>query len=133
MIESYDRRLAAGAHTIATRTIKSIVDPAHVAEVTGVHAFRYDRLGTVDENHYPIYGGRTKSVSFERLRVNHYLTKSLEEYRLRAARARPDPAMIERSFDVARKSAWDEDSEHDEAIMRFLPALRRALSSTPQS
>ena len=133
VIENYDRRLAAGAHTIATRTIKSIVDPARVAEVTGVHAFRYDRLGTVDENHYPIYGGRTKSVSFERLRVNHYLTKSLEEYRLRAARARPDPAMIERSFDVARKSAWDEDSEHDEAIMRFLPALRRALSTPPQS
>ena len=132
VIESYDRAARTG-RTDRHRTIKSIVDPAHVAEVTGVHAFRYDRLGTVDENQYPIYGGRTKSVSLERLRVNHYLTKSVEEYRLRAARARPDPAMIERFSDVARKSAWDEDSERDEAIMRFLPALREALSSTPQS
>ena len=62
-----------------------------MAHVRGHHAFRYDRLGAVDENHYPIQGGPTKSVSFDRLRINHYFTKSVEEFRGALAKSTPRP------------------------------------------
>lgn len=126
VIESYLERL----NVAANKTIKSIVDPARVARCAGVHRFVYDRLGTVDENHYPIFGGQTKSVSFERLRINHYFTKSLEEHRLRSSRRRPDPAMVERKFDPAVLERWEQGAEHDEVITQYLPALRERLGSS---
>jgi hypothetical protein len=122
--ENYVERLDVAAN----KTIKSVVDPSRVTRFLGVHRFGYDRLGTVDENHYPIFGGQTKSVSFERLRINHYFTKSVEEYRERSSRIRPDPAMVEREFDPARLSRWEEVAERDEVILQYLPALRRALT-----
>jgi hypothetical protein len=125
VIENYVERLDVAAN----KTIKSIVDPSRVTRFLGVHRFGYDRLGTVDENHYPIFGGQTKSVSFERLRINHYFTKSVEEYRERSDRKRPDPAMVEREFDPVRLSRWEEVAERDETILRYLPALRRALGA----
>ena len=56
-----------------------------------MHAFVYTELGAVDENRFPITGGQTKSESRSLLQVNHYMTKSLEEYRARSARNRPNP------------------------------------------
>jgi hypothetical protein len=123
VIENYVERLDVAAN----KTIKSIVDPSRVTRFLGVHRFGYDRLGTVDENHYPIFGGQTKSVSFARLRINHYFTKSVEEYRESSNRKRPDPAMVEREFDPGRLSRWEDVAERDEAILQYLPALRRAL------
>jgi glycosyl transferase family 92 len=131
VIESYDQRLRVEAKTIATTTIKSIVDPARVVSAAGVHAFTYERLGTVDENHYPIWGGRTKSPSIERLRVNHYLTKSLEEFQRLGTRVGQNPGSSVRRFELATREAWDHDSERDDAIMRYLPELRRALGRKP--
>jgi glycosyl transferase family 92 len=125
VIESYVERL----NVAANRTIKSIVDPARVAHCAGVHRFTYDRLGTVDENQYPIFGGQTKSVSFQRLRINHYFTKSVEEYRERTKRKRPDPAMVERQFDPAELTRWQEGAVRDEAILQYVPALRRSLAA----
>jgi glycosyl transferase family 92 len=136
VIESYLERLDIAAN----RTIKSVVDPARVTRCPGVHRFAYDRLGTVDENHYPIFGGRTKSVSFARLRINHYLTKSLEEYQGRAeglatapspiytGRAeQPDPAAVARRLSPEKLTRWEQRAERDETILQYLPALRRAL------
>ena len=126
--ESYLERL----NVAANKTIKSIVDPARVRHCAGVHRFEYDRLGTVDENHYPIFGGQTKSVSYQRLRINHYFTKSVEEFRRQSDRRRPDPAMVERRFDQEVLSRWEEGAERDEVITQYLPALREALSAPAQ-
>jgi hypothetical protein len=131
VIESYDQRIRPDANTIATTTIKSIVDPARVVRASGVHTFTYERLGTVDENQYPISGGRTKSPSIERLRVNHYLTKSLEEFQKLGTRVGQNPYSSRRRFELATREAWERDTERDETIMRFLPELRDALGPEP--
>jgi hypothetical protein len=138
VIENYVERLDIAAN----RTIKSVVDPARVTRFLGVHRFAYDRLGTVDENHYPIFGGRTKSVSYARLRINHYLTKSIEEYRERSkgfatapsplyavGGERPDPTTGERQFDPEKLKRWEQRAERDEAILQYLPAVRRAVAA----
>ena len=66
----------------------------------------------------------TKSpASLSLLRINHYVTKSEEEFRRKQAQwetagrpLEPDPAWFETL-----------DSESDEAITAYLPALRDAL------
>jgi hypothetical protein len=118
--ESYLKRLDHPAN----RTIKSVVDPSRVAECSGIHTFRYDHLGTVDENHHPTHAGMTKSVSFSRLRINHYMTKSVEEYEQRSkARVR----MRELQPDLP--DWWEELQVRDEAILRYVPVLRRVMDA----
>ena len=125
--ESYVVRL----WTPENRTIKTIADPVRVAGCPGVHRFQYTELGTVDENEYPIWGGQTKSESRSVLQINHYMTKSLEEYRLRSQRPRPVPApgqeQHRRKFDPDRVAAFERLGERDEAILQYVPALRNAL------
>jgi hypothetical protein len=120
VLENYVERL----DSPASRTIKTIVDPSHVTGCIGAHSFRFDRLGAVDENHFPTFAGLTKSVSFSRLRINHYLTKSVEEYQRRAkGRVRG------RDFDPKLVSMWEQRAERDVVIQQYLPALRQTLTA----
>ena len=130
VIESYVNRLRTGEH----RTIKSIVDPTRVARCAGVHAFVYTELGAVDENRFPITGGQTKSESRSLLQVNHYMTKSLEEYRARSARNRPNPygpqnpLVFRRPFNPELLAMREELAERDEAILQMSPpSARRSI------
>jgi hypothetical protein len=64
--------------------VKSIVDPREVIRVHTPHSFQYrNAREAVDENGVPIRGGLLSSisagVSVNRLRVNHYWSKSLRE------------------------------------------------------
>jgi hypothetical protein len=62
--------------------VKSIVDPRRVESAPGPHFFTY-MAGelAVDENGNPVESRNvTDSVSFSRLRINHYVTRSREEY-----------------------------------------------------
>lgn len=122
--ESYTMRVDAPAN----RFIKSIVDPVRVERCITAHHFAYDSLLAVDENHFPIHGPQTKSVSFSRLRVNHYVTKSEAEARTKIGRG----AGWEHS--QRWRSAKLEDSypqERDETIASYLEPLRRALTAGP--
>ena len=125
--ESYVVRLGTGEN----RTIKTVADPTRVTRCNGVHKFDYARLGTVDENGYPIWGGQTKTESRSVLQLNHYISKSLEEYRDRSRRARPVGGRLgepyRRPFDPERLARLEKRGEPDEAILQYLPALRRAL------
>jgi Glycosyltransferase family 92 len=120
--ESYVQRM------LEQTTIKSIVNPRHVTECSSVHHFRYDVSSTVDENKYPIHGTRTRTPSCERLRINHYFTKSVEEYRRRTEL--PSAVGGKKQF-----IPWMADldtvpaGETDDAILRFVPALREALAT----
>jgi hypothetical protein len=119
--ESYVKRW------LSQTTIKSIVNPRHVTECASVHHFVFDVSTTVDENGYPIHGTRTLAPSCERLRINHYFTKSVEEYRRRAAL----PSAV---GGKKRVIPWVENlevappGEYDDAILRFIPPLREVLS-----
>ena len=112
-----------------------MVDPLRLAPGgASVHKFTYAELGAVDENEYPITAGFTKSVSRSVLQVNHYVTKSLEEYRIRSQRPRPVPwspmEPFRRFFDPEMLAIREKLGERDEAILQYLPALRQALGLT---
>jgi hypothetical protein len=121
VIENYLQRI----DTPVNRHVKSIVDPRRALACRTAHSFDYDRGLAIDENHYPLTGGRTNSVSFARLRVNHYYTKSEEEFARKLGQRRADTGAVRTSLlDCA-----DCTEQHDETITAYLPALRAAIEA----
>ena len=127
--ENYIRRLNIPA---ANRHIKSIVDPTRTERLITPHHFHYPYLSAVDENHFPVAWPRTKSLSFSRLRINHYHSKSEEEYLAKAQTPRADGG-ARTAFttdDLARRRVFEEvHGEDDPAVLRYVPALNSALES----
>jgi hypothetical protein len=123
VIENYLMRID---HPV-NRFIKSIVDPSRAVRCINVHDFAYESFMTMDENHYPIHGVRSKSVSSSKLRINHYLTKSEEEARTKVDR--PKEWQDHRRW---RSSRIEEDfpQVEDRTILHYLPAVREALART---
>jgi hypothetical protein len=126
LIENYVVRL----QTLAERTVKTIADPAAVAGCHNCHVMTYHRRCAVDTNGFPVHGTATKTASVDRLRANHYYTKSEEELRAKHTRrtandARerkplPDPAALAQ-FEAAV-------GVRDETILHYAGRLREALS-----
>lgn len=132
--ESYTRRTDDPEHN---RAIKCIVDPRRVRNFCLAHFFIFngDLRVVVDENHRPVEArpgspfSKTDEVSFERLRVNHYVTKSEQELRRKQMRVRVDNGQTRIYTDrqIARMLAVLDQVE-DRAIQVYLPALREELA-----
>ena len=119
VIENYVRRGRSNRH------IKSIVQPRATVRCLSAHSFEYRHGLAVDENGYPIHRDATKSLSLERLRINHYYTRSEAELRAKLDAPRAD-------YGQARPGTWemakDEyNDEHDELITAYAPQVRAAL------
>jgi hypothetical protein len=109
-------------------SIKSIVDPTRTRRILNPHAFSYaDDAFAVDENKQPIDGWFTTPFTAERLRINHYWTRSLEECDAKRWRVRgtnpPQPW---------RKPTPEEherlNTVEDTTILMYLPALEEAIA-----
>jgi hypothetical protein len=122
VIENYVMRVELPAN----RFIKSIIDPSRTLRCVTAHHFEYESLLTMDENHYPIHNVRSKSVSYSRLRINHYMTKSEEE-----ARARSDRPKEWRDHRLWRSTKMEElfPQQQDQTILAYVPDLHEALTS----
>jgi Glycosyltransferase family 92 len=146
VIENYVRR-----PKVAQTTIKSIVDPRRAVGSWGVHRFRYrDDACAVDElkrvldinreittaNAGPRpkpNSGFTESFSAERLRVNHYGTKSVEEFQRKFELPRPDTGEMKVPRDMEFQLKRLDGVPDDGAILQYLPALREALAARQRS
>jgi glycosyl transferase family 92 len=121
VIESYLMKWPGAA------SIKSIVDPGRTVRSLNPHAFAY-REGdfAVDEHGRRIDGWFTDEFTLERLRVNHYYTRSEAEFRHKLEHVRADNAQLrERPANWARTTG----RERDETITRYAPALRDAIAA----
>ncbi len=100
-------------------SFKSIVDPRRVVRARGPHVFTYDEGLDV----HPVGG----FAPFDRLRINHYWTKSEAEFirKIEGPRAHPnDKVPPERAFTIVGGGF----STFDDAIQQYLPAVRKALT-----
>jgi hypothetical protein len=127
VIESYLRRGRLGGNL----RIHSIVNPRATIRCIDYHDFEYETGTSVDENYEPIESGWTKGLSVSRLRINHYWTRSEAEFKDkqldRPRKGRPGIAKPRGPMPTRR--VFDKfDLEHDETILRYLPALREALA-----
>jgi hypothetical protein len=130
VLENYTRRIKTGSEW----RFKSIVDPLAVSRCISAHRFETKWGTTVDENGYPVAwtGNRywqahgTKSPSLERLRINHYFARSELDLRAKHARRAELGAVADLpgSDEIQREHA---QGIQDEAILRYVPALREAL------
>jgi Glycosyltransferase family 92 len=127
VVESYVRRMSERYPA----SIKSIVDPRRVRRVVNPHCFRYDEGLAVDEHKHEIEGWFTSSLTFDRLRLNHYWTKSEEECerkfdRIRPGRpprpwpGRPDRELQERANEV-----------FDDVLAPYADRIRAAIDRSP--
>jgi pimeloyl-ACP methyl ester carboxylesterase len=132
VLENYTKRLDTEAATRAGRRIKNIIDPAAVKRCDSVHRFEFKSGAAVDEHGYPVLAGNTKSLSIEKLRINHYFARSVEDLRNKHARrstaavradaaAAPGDRLIAR-LDVADSAAPVPAIADLEAIVRELSA-----------
>ncbi len=127
-IENYIRRSKASYE--GNRHIKSIVRPEKViAPPLNPHEFSYiDGLLAVTENFQEINGFMSETHSVEKLRINHYTTRSKEESRKKMMRGRPT---------TKKKRLWSHfetrhkifDRVEDLTIQRFLPQLKKNIEA----
>ena len=113
-IESYVQRFIGRRHL---RQFKSIVDPSAVTRAYGPHSFAFRDPAWAS----PV----PRFAAWSELRVNHYLTRSEEEYR--AKLATPDAFGKPRNV---RRPEWvmGLPTVHDDAIAAYGPAVREALA-----
>jgi hypothetical protein len=125
--ENYLRPLAVHRN----RLVKTIADPRRAANPAGPHHFDYSQGLAVDENRYPVRGPWTKSVSHSNIRINHYLTKSEQEFDAKRATPRSDtdkPRMpASRLFARSAVEGDGVEGPPDSSISVYLPALREAV------
>jgi hypothetical protein len=110
------------------RTIKSIVDPTRAVRCVTGHYFAYRDGFAVDELKRPIAGpdfAFSETMAMNRLRLNHYATKSEEEFSRKLARVRADTGVVYR--DPLKAKFGD---VRDEAILMYAPQLRAALADS---
>jgi hypothetical protein len=123
VIENYVRRQRENKH------VKTIADPTRISHAPVVpHFFHYkDGERAVNEQWQPVVGAFAKTASFERLRINHYWSKSEEECRrkfaIRAEGGRP------RKWEKFEEREEPFNEVPDETITAYVPALRAAISA----
>jgi hypothetical protein len=124
VLENYTTRI----HERGPCFVKCVIDPAAVIRCLGAHRFECRRGQTVDEHGYPVYWNKTKSPSFERLRINHYFARSETDLRAKHERRGSDRGADLRSLPPSEELQRDHASgARDEAILGYLPPLRAAL------
>lgn len=124
-IENYVYRSEASWKS--NRHVKSIVNPRRTKAPRDPHCFRYlDGFGAVDENHQPVEGPLTATNSTNKIRINHYFTRSTEESRKKMERGNPDSKFKRPWNDFVRLNRND---VLDTIMQRYIPELKQRLAS----
>jgi hypothetical protein len=106
---------------------KSIVQPRRVVACRG-GLYDFADGHSVDENMQPSDGQAGDTVSFSKLRINHYHTKSEIEFERKIAKPRADRRGVRRVKAALREEIVAGLNElRDEALVPYAPAVREAL------
>ena len=109
--------------------IKSIVQPRHVKSVSNPHAFAFkEGFFCVNEN-FAVVNDAFSEVSVQKIQLNHYYCRSLEEYKEKVARGRGDYAKIERKLE----EFYNHDKPSNKVSDTTIGDILDHLNSHPQS
>ena len=105
--------------------IKSIVNPLNVITIENPHHAVYKQgLPAVTENFDAVYGPFSNFHSSAKIQINHYRTKSREEFIKRCEYGRPDS---KRPKYISEGLINFTDPAEDLAIQKFLPKLKDVM------
>ena len=123
IIEHFTQRSTADWRS--NRHIKSIVNPCRTRAPLNPHCFTYQGNGfAVDENKNRINGPLTQKNSTEKIRINHYFTRSEEESRQKMERG---------SAYTNTKRPWSDferlnrNDVHDRVMEKYVPELKQRV------
>ena len=132
VIESYLTRLAPPEPRGGALAVKSVIDPRRSVRPVSPHVFEHTEGDRVDELERPVPRGTAESQTFERLRINHYWTRSEEECRLKFSRIRADtgrPYVDTRTVEAI--VGWERAyGVRDEVALPYVAPLRARLADT---
>jgi hypothetical protein len=143
IVESFTKRmgLTGRPRTNSVLRWKSIVNPVKVAVVRGAHFFRLadGTKGAFDERRRWIPDlSSSDGVTADVFRLNHYFTKSRTEFDMKRNRptsavklGRTPEQLLARRDAIA--AAIETETIEDRTILRYAPALRRALGYPDRS
>ncbi|TWR31433.1 glycosyltransferase family 2 protein [Mucilaginibacter pallidiroseus] len=104
--------------------IKSIVQPRYVRATSNPHCFKYQSgKYAVNENFNPIKDAFS-DVSVNKIQINHYYCRTLEEYQEKIKRGRSDVDSIERLITHFHDHDVDSNFVKDTAILEIVAQLQ---------
>lgn len=111
------------------RHVKSIVNPKQVVKcLTPHHALYYRNYDAVTENFEGTRGDITKRHSIAKIRINHYQTKSREEYANKVSRNHKGSQNVYR-FNEDMINFQDATAD-DLIIQKYIPRLKAVIGIT---
>jgi hypothetical protein len=133
VLENYQQR-AKDDHNM-NHLVKSVVNPRRARRVGSgynSHWFDYDEGYAVDELFRPLDKHPrcvTETVSFSRLRINHYYVKSREQWFAKQAVPSPQDGKVRTGiWPSYERLATALSAVHDDTIQAYLPRLKAALA-----
>lgn len=103
--------------------VKSIVQPRYVKSVINPHAFRFKKGFTCVNENFEVVEDAFAPVSVQKIQLNHYYCRSLEEYKEKVARGRGDYAAIERKLEEFYNHDKPSNEIKDTAIIDIAESL----------
>ena len=106
----------------ANRQIKSIVNPRCVELIINPHFVRYyEGKFSINENGTPILSFLNDPCSVNKICINHYFTKSKEEYLNKMGRGKADNVFDE--YDMQLFESHDQNDVFDDSILSYRKTL----------
>jgi hypothetical protein len=128
-IENFNKR-ASTTHDRA-ELVKSIIKTKYSAGSYHTHCFPLIPGHTAVNEHGKVvpYGPRSAPNSIEKVRINHYFTRSRAEFAEKISRGRSDGTRLLDIGDFTGADAVFNEVE-DKTIHRFIPALKKRMGMT---
>lgn len=122
-IENYNHH--APIDFLDNRHIKIIADPRKIKTIQNQHYFTYlDGSSILDENMSPIPPGpMSEKAHVGKIRINHYFTRSEEEWEEKRLRGRTGGTMRDRQM----FSSLDRNEVRDDMMQQYIPKLRKRV------
>lgn len=106
IIENY--RYRADDNFENNKYIKTICNPRLIKDITNVYSPEYiDDKYNIDENGNKVIGNQNSNCPSSKLRINHYFTKSMEEYMEKMNKGKAD------SFDKRTLEDFNQNNKND--------------------
>lgn len=122
-IENYNHH--ALVDFLDNRHIKIIADPRKIKTIQNQHYFSYlDGSSILDENMSPIPPGpMSEKAHVSKIRINHYFTRSEEEWEKKRLRGRTGGTMRDRQM----FSSLDRNEARDDVMQQYVQKLRKRV------
>ena len=113
--------------------VKTVLDPSRTIRLRTAHHYKYlPGLSAVTENKTPIDAPVTDTVSIDRLRINHYWSKSLDQLQEKISKGAVESHKRKTPHNYAKDFALERDRAAsgvlDTEILRFLPHLKDTIA-----